>query len=131
MRGTRKMASVVALSVASFGLSIAAATVAAADPAGCEATKTTVGLTDNGRVYGEGFGSCDITALRYFRAEVKWDKAWAPDPLTASRTVSGKTNWHGFVATCDNGNTRGYYGRTFWTSGSDYHDSSPRDIRAC
>ena len=131
MKNKRKVATLVGLSVASFGLSIGAATIAAADPAGCDASKTTVGLTDNGRVYGEGFGSCEDRALRYFRTEVKWNKSWSPDPLVAGNAVSGYTNWHGFVATCDHGNTRGYYGRTFWTSGSDYHDSSPRDIHAC
>lgn len=116
----------IALSAAPF-----VAQMAYADPAQCSALKPTIGLDDNGLLSGEGVGSCSASSLRYFRGEIKWDKNFSPDPLTASKTTSGYTDYYVLLKSCDNQNTRSYYMRTFWTSGSDYHDSDHRVIRAC
>jgi hypothetical protein len=111
---------------------ILAATEAQAQPAGC--TRNTISLTASaaGALTASTSAICNTTANRTIVAEVKWDKAWAPDPLTAknSRNLTG-TNYSVSVTTCDGGNTRGYYGRGYFTSNTTYYDTSPRDITTC
>ncbi|MGW2126929.1 hypothetical protein ACWCW0_36835, partial [Streptomyces sp. NPDC001758] len=71
-----------------------------------------------------------VTLLRrlHYRGEIKWDKNFAPDPLTSSYTDHDYDVYDASHRTCDNQNTRKYYSRGFFTSGSDYHDSTHRDL---
>jgi hypothetical protein len=108
------------------------ATVAfAADPSGCTAGRPTIGIDADGRLQGHGKGRCDDYSLRFFTGEIKWDKNFTPDPITASITSSGYLGYEVDVRTCDQGNTRSYYARTYWTSTRGYHDSVHRKRAAC
>jgi hypothetical protein len=110
----------------------AVATMAFADdPSGCAAGKVTIELDHAHRLQGKGSGKCDEYSLRFFDGEIKWSKRLAPDPLTARITSSGYLEYKVDVRSCDHGNKRGYYARTYWTSTRGYHDSAHRELRAC
>lgn len=132
MRCRSRGAAFAAAVAASLLLSGVVATAAFADPASCSGRKPSIGLDDYGRLSGEGYGYCNDSTLRYFTGEIKWDKSFAPDPLTATDTASGYQSYYIHVASCDNKNTRSYYMRTYWTSTpSAHHDSDHRVLRAC
>ena len=103
----------------------------AADPSGCDAGPTTIGLDSDHRLMGLGSGTCQDYSLRYFTGEIKWSKRFAPDPLTASVTSSDHLHYSVDVRTCDHGNTRNYYARAYWTSTRGYHDSAHVEFEAC
>lgn len=109
-----------------LGSSVGIASSAYADPSGCTVYKPTISLSTNGRLSAGVSAYCNTSKLRYLRGEIKWDKNFAPDPLTGSYTDSGYQLYDASFYQCDNQNTRKYYARGFFTSGSDYHDSDHR-----
>jgi hypothetical protein len=118
------------------GLALAASGIAAtaafaADPAGCRADPSAIALDGAHRLQGTGGGDCDDYSLRFFNGEIKWSKKFAPDPLTARITSSGYLDYAVDVRSCDHGNERGYYARTYWTSTRGYHDSPHTVLHAC
>lgn len=127
----RQVAMVVGTSAALSLSGVVAGTAWAADPATCAARTPSIGIDDQGRLRGYGEGYCSVDAFRYFTGEIKWDKNFAPDPLTASATVTGRQGFIVDVRSCDARNTRSYYARTYWQNGSSYHDSSHRTLGAC
>ncbi|MBC9723973.1 hypothetical protein [Streptomyces sp. TRM68367] len=118
------------LLVASTALSagIFAAPQAVADPADCNGFKPTITLSSDARLSAGITAFCSVDRSRYYRGEIKWDKNFAPDPLTSSYTDHDYDAYDAGHRTCDNQNTRKYYSRGFFTSGSDYHDSTHRDL---
>jgi hypothetical protein len=110
---------------------IAATAAFAADPAGCRADPPAIALDDAHRLHGTGGGDCGDYSLRFFNGEIKWSKKLAPDPLTARITSSGYLSYSVDVRSCDHGNERGYYARTYWTSTRGYHDSAAKTLHAC
>jgi hypothetical protein len=114
--------------VISGGVATAAS---AADPSGCAAGPVTIGLDAAYRLQGVGKGTCGDYSLRFFNGEIKWSKKLAPDPLTARITSSGYLSYSVDVRSCDHGNKRGYYARTYWTSTRGYHDSAHTVLHAC
>ncbi|HEY0357283.1 MAG TPA: hypothetical protein VGD11_01800 [Mycobacteriales bacterium] len=111
-----------------LGGSLVLAPAAAADPAGCTVDRPIIGLATDGRLSATVTASCDKSAKRYLRGEIKWDKRRAPDPLTASYTDEGTKLYDAGFGACDRGHTRNYYARGFFTPGSDYHDSVHRKL---
>jgi hypothetical protein len=114
--------------VVALGASLIVAPVAAADPAGCTVDRPIIGLGPDGRLEAGVTASCEKSADRYLRGEIKWDKWASPDPLVASYTAYGTRLYDASFAFCDRGHTRNYYARGFFTPGSDYHDSVPKKI---
>jgi hypothetical protein len=109
----------------------AVAGVAWADPAGCTSSKPTIEIL-GGYLHGEGVARCNQSALRYFTGEIKWDKNFAPDPLVAKDTMSAYSSYFMELDSCDNGNRRSYYMRTYFNNtSSDHHDSDHRVLTAC
>jgi hypothetical protein len=103
----------------------------AADPSGCTAGRPTIALDADGRLQGHGTGRCADYSLRFFTGEIKWDKNFGPDPVTAAITSSDHLEYTVDVRTCDRGNNRSYYARTYWTSTRGYHDSPHVPLDAC
>ena len=102
-----------------------------ADPSSCTAGRPSIGQDAEGRLQGQGSGNCGDYSLRFFTGEIKWDKNFAPDPLTASITSSGYQQYSVDVRSCDQGSNRSYYARTYWTSTRGYHDSPHVELDAC
>jgi hypothetical protein len=103
----------------------------AADPSGCKGESSTIERDSAGRLHGHGSGKCDDYSLRFFTGEIKWDKNFTPDPLTASITSSDYQKYKVDVRSCDKGNRRSYYARSYWTSTRGYHDSPHVELDAC
>lgn len=80
-----------------------------------------------------GYGNCSVSETRTFYIEIKWSKAWAPDPLVAKNSMHATTTYYNpSVSTCDNGNIRAYYARSYFSStGSDQHDSAKKTVTTC
>ncbi|MEV7423887.1 MULTISPECIES: hypothetical protein [unclassified Streptomyces] len=109
----------------------ASASAAVARPAGCSAPKPTLS-EKNGLLKGRGTSTCDAALTRTLHIEIKWNKSYFPDPLTAKSADSGtKKKYDAQVSTCDGGAKRGYYARAYFTRDDNHHDTSPRDIRSC
>lgn len=111
-----------------LGAAVFTATSAAADPASCDDLGESIGYAGDGRLRGDVAAFCNDPEGRYYRGEIKWDKNFSPDPLVASETDYDLQTYRVIVDTCDNRNTRSYYARGFFTSGSDYHDSAHRHL---
>jgi hypothetical protein len=132
MRISKKAGGLVLAVVVATGGGVVAAQSAQADPSGCTTNKPTI--TDNGAglLTGKGTATCRVSATRTLVGEIKWDKNLFPDPKTASNSTYGsKKSYSVTVKTCDHQNKRKYYARTFFSSGSDYHDSTHKTIKTC
>ena len=106
---------------------------ASAQPSGC--TDNAISLTVNAQtksMTSSTSSTCATNGNRTIVAEIKWDKAFAPDPLVAKNSsTSNILNRSVSVSTCDGGNTRGYYGRGYFTANTTFWDTSPRVITTC
>jgi polyisoprenoid-binding protein YceI len=117
--------------VAALGASGAVAQAAFADPAGCTSSKPTIWIS-GGKLAGQGTAHCSTGSFRYFTGEIKWDKNFSPDPLVAKTSISSFQDYSVTVLSCDNGNTRSYYSRTYFNSTpSSHHDSAHVHLTAC
>lgn len=132
--GNTRHGAILASAVLGAGLIVTSVGVAApalANPAGC--THTVTGSTSaNGQLNAYGNGSCSGVATRTLRVEIKHDLTARPDSLVAanSSTVTG-TRFFASVSSCDGGNTATYYGRSFFTSDSDYADTAHTQQHTC
>ncbi|PTA44017.1 hypothetical protein [Micromonospora sp. RP3T] len=103
-----------------------------ADPSGCSASTTDFGLDSGKKLQATGEGLCSTSASRNLQVEIKQDLSLQPDPVVAhgndSRTAK---SYASTVVSCDNGNTATYYGRTFFTTNTTYHDSTHRRYTVC
>jgi hypothetical protein len=97
----------------------------------CPTPSVTLTQDSAKRLISTSAATCTGNITRTLYAEVKWDKSEAPDPLVAKNSDTGtKTSLKAVAASCDNGNTRGYYARGYWSGGS-YVDDGPRVVKAC
>ena len=130
-RGGHRTASALAITAISFG-SIFAAGAAHAQPTGCSANAISLTQATNRSMTSSTSSTCQTELSRTIVAEIKWDKNAAPDPLVAknSSTWTGKSR-SVQVTSCDNGNTRSYYGRGYFTTSTTYYDTTPRHLTAC
>lgn len=131
MTSRRRTVTLLLGTVTALGASAAVAQAAFADPAGCTSSKPTI-FINGGKLTGQGTAHCNAASFRYFTGEIKWDKNFAPDPLVAKKAISSFTDYSVTVQSCDNGNTRSYYSRTYFnsTAGSQ-HDSDHIHLTAC
>ncbi|WP_431932491.1 hypothetical protein [Micromonospora sp. RP3T] len=108
-----------------------AGSAAFADPAGCSAATTSFGLS-SGELRALGEGRCSTSANRNLQVGVKQDLSLQPDPVVTHTNDNGsKTYYSGVAQSCDSGNTSTYYGRTFFTTNTTYHDSSHKKLTVC
>jgi hypothetical protein len=125
------------LVVAGCLLAVPAALVPAAigwaDPAGCSAGNAGISSLNDGQLATSGSGSCDTTAYRNLQVEIKHDLSLRPDPVVDHANDVGSFRIYAVgVQSCDNGlRTATYYGRTFFTTNTTYHDSSHRSLTVC
>lgn len=113
------------------GVVVIPAAVAWAEPAGCSSRVT--GYTSSiGQLVADGYGSCNGSATRTLRTEIKRAISGSPDPLLAatSDTHTG-TSYHSHTTSCDHGLTEYYYGRAFFTLNSTYHDTATTRQTTC
>lgn len=125
------------LVVAGCLLAIPAALVPAAvgwaDPAGCGASNGGIESLSDGQLFTFGAGTCDTTAYGNLQVEIKHDLTLRPDPVVDHANDIGSFRIYATsTASCDNGwRTATYYGRTFFTTDTTYHDSSHRKLTVC
>lgn len=122
-----------ALALSTLATAGAAVAISAlpADAVTCPTPSVTLTQDSGQRLIGTSSATCTGNINRTLYAEVKWDKSGAPDPLVAKNSDSGtKKSFKAVAASCDGGNTRGYYARGYWSGGS-YVDDGPRVVRAC
>jgi len=106
------------------------ASSAQAEPAGCQDAASLSGT--GGVLSAIAGGACETKATRTLKVEIKWDKALSPDPLVDSAyTTTTSTTYSIGISTCDHGNTRSYYGRSYFTTNTTYHDTATQKIKAC
>lgn len=130
---TRATAAVLSSALA-LALSPLATQIAFADPASCSKGTPTIDAGFGSQLIGQGSGFCDISGVfRTFSVEIKWNKNFAPDPLVAKNSTSHSRNSYGVTtSSCDAGNTRGYYSRSYFSqTPSDHADSAARTLTAC
>jgi hypothetical protein len=103
---------------------------AQAEPAGClDAASLSV---SSGYLTGAAGGYCDTKATRTLVIEIKWDKTLATDPLvTSAYTTATSKDYNIAISTCDHGNTRSYYGRSYFTTKTNYHDTLHAKYKTC
>ncbi len=106
--------------------------VAFADPSGCSASTDQFYLQGNSSLAAQGSGSCSSSANRNLQVEIKHDISFQTDPVvTHGNDVTTGTYYSVFVESCDNGNYATYYGRTFFTTNTTYHDSAHHTYQVC
>jgi len=128
-KGAAKLA---AATLMSGGITIVGAHAAFADPAGCIGYAPNIVQNSDGTIGSVGTGKCVSNAPRTWRVEIKSELSFQPDYLVGANTDSGsKTYYHQGVRSCDGGTYGKYYGRDFFTSSSDQHDSPHVYIQAC
>ena len=127
LRTARNTAIIVAGALAASGIGI---TAAYADPPGC--TVSIAFSHPSGLLTSHASASCGSSETRTLVAEIKWNKSLAPDPLVASNSQrkTAKT-FSVTTSACDNGNTRGYYARGYFTVNTTFHDTSPVSVTSC
>lgn len=113
------------------GILVVGASAANATPVSCSNTTSFGSIGGTGRLRAEGVGSCSTSAGRTFVTEIKWNKNLAPDPLTAKSSQYGSRSYYIDLRACDGGNTRGYYGRSYWTVDVTYVDTPAQVIKTC
>ena len=106
---------------------------ASADPVGCSSSTPALTVSGSGYMTAYGSATCSVSETRTMYIEIKWDKTAAPDPLVAKNSQRKMATYYNpSVSSCDSGNTRGYYARSYFGStASSHHDSSPRTITTC
>jgi hypothetical protein len=108
------------------------ATAAWADPAGCSTRTASFGLQSNRTLAVLGEGSCNSVASRNLQVGIKQDISFAPDPVvTHSNDNNNASFFSVFAESCDNGRTASYYGRTFFTTNTTFHDSAHHNFSVC
>jgi hypothetical protein len=128
----RKILSMLVASMLAFAASFVIVNTAQATPANCNGPKVKFTHTTSKVLKTTSTSTCQKSATRTIVAEIKWDKNAAPDPLTAKNSkLSTATEYSVSVSSCDKGNTRGYYGRGYFTGDSDYHDTPVQKVKAC
>lgn len=106
--------------------------VAWADPSRCRADTTSFDISSIGQMRAQGEGNCAEDATRTLRVEIKHDINFRPDALVAANSQTSKgTYYNRVVSSCDNGNYATYYGRTFFTTNTTYHDSDHHKWHVC
>ncbi len=110
-----------------------AASVARADPPGCHVSDPpSMTVTASGLLVGEGLAYCDSINYRVLTVEVKYQKTFAPDPLTLKGSdVGRKQDYYQSTRGCDDGSSHPYYARAYFTNNVTYHDSPTVDRRSC
>lgn len=89
-------------------------------------------ISGTGLMTSRGTGTCTVALTRTFREEIKQDKSFQTDPLVAANSDNGtKTSYAATVTSCDNHNNATYYGRSFFTSATTYHDSGHIKAQVC
>lgn len=127
-----KRGSLAAAAVVALLAGILPAIVAFADPAGCRVDTTAFGINGQKSMHAGGEASCSGSYGRTLRVEIKHDINFRPDALVAANTDSGtKSYYKAGVDSCDNGNYATYYGRTFFTTNTTYHDSDHHKWHVC
>lgn len=124
----------------SFALALASGTalsagivpaVAWADPPSCTGGTRSFTIS-GGSMTAAGEGFCNAAYGRTLRVEIKHDINFRPDALVAADQDQGnKKNYSKSVNSCDNGNYATYYGRTFFTEYTTYHDSAHHKWHVC
>lgn len=113
----------------------AVAAPALAEPSGCGHSSNFYATKASGNRYlmtAESWGSCNTSAYRTLRVEIKQDLSGQPDPLVAANSDSRTgTSYYAVVSSCDNRNTRVYYGRGFYTQSATYIDTPHYSVSAC
>lgn len=111
---------------------VAVAQQAIAEPTGCSHyTQFTVG-PEAGKMNSDGHGTCNASAKRDFRAEIKHDLTGRPDPLVgAADVVVTGTTYHAVTRNCDHGNTGTYYVRSFFPSSETNEDTPHYVVHTC
>lgn len=106
-------------------VSIGIPALAWAEPVGCTSRNDDFHVDSVGFMTNEGSGTCAGVATRTLRSEIKQDLNNRPDALVSagSYNYTGKS-YFAYTGSCDRGKTATYYGRTFFTTSSTYHDSS-------
>ena len=106
---------------------------ASADPVGCSSVTPSLTYSGSGYMTAYGSATCSVSETRTMYIEIKWDKTAAPDPLVAKNSKRDTAKYYNAsVSSCDSGNTRGYYARSYFSStASSQHDSSPKKITTC
>lgn len=105
--------------------------VASAAPPGCS-QQTTFTISSTGVLKNVATGSCGGSATRTLVSEIKWDKTASPDPLVAKNSqIKTGTSYSVTVTSCDGGNTRAHYGRSYFAGYTDYTDSSTNTKTSC
>lgn len=111
---------------------IAAAEMAVAQPPGCSGNSTSFSASSTGLLKSSTSSTCSGSATRTIVAEIKWDKAFSPDPLVAKNSLMKTgTSYAVSTSSCDGGNTRGYYARGYFTTYTTYYDSGAHSVRSC
>jgi hypothetical protein len=121
-----------ASSLAGLAGSLLVTEVALADPPGCTIPSPVIRDGGGGLLVGSGTARCATKQTRTLQIEIKWDKTFAPDPLTAKNADQGtKKAYKASVSTCDHGAKRKYYARSYFTVDVTHHDSDPKVIKSC
>jgi hypothetical protein len=105
-----------------------------AEPSGCgHTTQLYANPTGGGRyeILVVANGNCSTTANRTLHGEIH-AKGFPTDPLVASQDQNATaTSYEVRVTSCDHGNTKNYYGRSFFTSSVSYVDTPVYQVAAC
>lgn len=130
MKLKRLLATGGALGIIISGLIVGSAS---ADPVGCSDATPALLASGSGYMTAYGYGSCSTSETRTFYIEIKWSKALFPDPLVARNSMHATATYYNpSVSSCDHGNTRAYYARSYFGStASDQHDSAKKTITTC
>jgi hypothetical protein len=129
---TKRLATLALASALAAGGGVAFAQVAFADPSGCSVPNPSLTVDGTGYMTGKGTARCSGAATRYFRAEIKQAISFQTDPLVSGNTVqSNGPSYSASTSSCDHGNVKTYYARTFFTSNTTYHDSGHQTVHTC
>ncbi len=103
-----------------------------ADPSGCSAPLPTLTFDSGNNMTVKGTASCSATSTRTWRVEIKYQKTLSPDPTVGGSSYTAATrSYSRSYTTCDDGAAHPYYGRSFFSTNTTYHDSATQDKRSC
>jgi hypothetical protein len=111
---------------------MAIGSAAYADPAGCVAATTSFTQLAGRILFAGGEGDCTSVKSLTLQVEIKRDVSLLPDALvTSDNEYANGKQWSLPLSSCDHGKSGTYYGRTFFTTNTTYHDSAHRAYTAC
>jgi hypothetical protein len=132
---SRRAVALAASTMLGLGGAVAVAVPALAEPSGCNHSSSfwvTNLSTGRQSMHAEAWGGCNTSASRTLRAEIKQDISFQSDPLVAANSDSHYgTQYDVTVTSCDNNNSKTYYGRGFYTSSPSYVDTPHYSVKAC